>query len=149
MPRLGSYDQSEKENHRSLDQVNIKSRVPQRDRYEIKQKKTKPRNKSHLVHPSITALRSPASSCSESNISEMTSSVHPVPSAFSSCRDSSAYSDYEEYDDYLPYENIGSGILCRVEMAEEVKPCDSKGNEIFALQRSSSFTEDRSEENSS
>ena len=142
MPRMGSRDKPEISNNLGLVSVNVNS--PPNCRKEIKYQRQRPKNKGYLVHPSITELRSPASSCSESNISEITSSAARVPSAFSSCRDSSAYSDYEDYDDDLAYENIGSGILCRVEMAVDGQEYDAKEEEgPFQLQRSSSFTEDR------
>ena len=95
--------------------------------------------KDHLVHPSISELRSPISSCSESNISELNSCAPRDQSVFSSERDSSIYSDYEEGDDFREYENIGSGIVCRIEVSEDPKLFVSKGEESFPLQRSNSY----------
>jgi len=144
--RISSHDREEKNNNLGVVKGNINTSPIHQN--EIKHKRQKNTRKSHLVHPSIIELRFPASSCSESNISEINSCAARVPSAFSSCRDSSAYSDYEDYDDYLAYENIGSGILCRVEMAEDGKEYGPKGEDCsFSLQRSSSFTEDRFVEN--
>jgi hypothetical protein len=142
--RKGSDDRAEKNNNLGVVKGNVNLSSYPNYHNEVQRKKQKHTKKSHLVHPSIIELRSPASSCSESNISEITSCAARLPSAFSSCRDSSAYSDYEDYDDYLAYENIGSGILCRVEMAEDGEEYGPKGEECsFSLQRSSSFTEDR------
>lgn len=123
----------------SVNNDNIKLPGPRNMRCCIKSIAKSPINKDHLVHPSIIELRSPISSCSESNISEMNSSVARAPSLFSSERDSSIYSDYEECEDYRGYENIGSGIVCRIEVADDSKLYSSKGEETFPLQRSNSL----------
>ena len=125
--RIGSHDREEKNNNLGVVKGNGNSGSSPNYQNEGKHKRQKHTKKGHLVHPSIIELRSPTSSCSESNISEITSCAARVPSAFSSCRDSSAYSDYEDYDDYIAYENIGSGILCRVEMAEDDKEYGPNG----------------------
>ena len=145
MPRIKSLDQAGEGKIISVGPTNKKaSSNPLRNRSRnYPNNRNNPYNKDRLIHPSINELLSPVSSCSESNLSDVNSSVACVPSAFSSCHDSSAYSDYEDYDDYLTYENIGSGIVCRIEIAEDDKVYDSKGEETFPLQRSSSFTEDR------
>ena len=142
--RPESYDQGGEKNDLSKGQINKTSNVPQKSRYGTKYKLGNPNNKDHVSHANIGEFLSPPSSCSESNISEVASSVARVPSASSSRRDSSAYSDYEDYEEYLAYENIGNGVMCRIEMAEDPTKSNSKEEETFPLLRSSSFTEDRS-----
>ena len=140
--RPGSYEGEE--NGQSKGPVNKKSNMPRNREHETKCKINNSKKKNLLSHANIGGFLSPPSSCSESNISEVASSVARVPSVSSSRRDSSAYSDYEDSEEYLAYENIGNGIMCRIEMTEDAKESDSKDEEPFPLLRSSSFTEDRS-----
>ena len=138
MPRHGSYERPERPANLSVYNGNTKLQGSKYSRCCVNTM-LKPTSRDHLVHPSIAELRCPISSCSESNLSELNSSVVRAPSVFSSERDSSIYSDYEDGDDYRGYENIGSGIVCRIEVAEEPKLYGSKGEETFPLQRSNSL----------
>ena len=136
LSRPGSYERKERPKNLSVNNGNSRLPGPRNSRCCAKTMI----NKDHLVHPSIIELRSPISSCSESNLSEMNSSaVLRAPSVFSSERDSSIYSDYEDCDDYKGYENIGSGIVCRIDVADDSKLYSSKGEDTFPLQRSNSL----------
>ena len=132
-PRHGSYEKPERPVSLVVNNGNLKLHGSKNSRCCINAMKD------HLVHPSIAELRSPISSCSESNVSELNSCAPHAPSAFSSERDSSIYSDYEEGDDFQGYENIGSGIICRIDIAEDPKMSVSKMEDSFPLQRSNSL----------
>ena len=134
--RLESQDQHEVVNNVINKEL---QNCPNTTEYKV----TTPEIKDHLSNAMIDGLLSPSLSCSESNVSDVTSIVPRIPSTSSSRRHSSAFSDYEDYEGYLAYEDIGNGVICRIEITEDSKESNLNVEESYPLLRSSSFTEDR------
>ena len=100
-------------------------------------------NNNHLLRHNLSEMYTPLSTCSESNLSEINSSSKLIPSAYSSYHDSSAFSDYEDYEDDIEDEINPGNVVCRIEIEEDDNIHSSKEDVAYQLQRSTSFTEDR------
>ena len=107
----------------------------------------------HDLHNNNSIRVSPPSSCSGSNMSEVEFSTPHIRTkpVSSSRRGSSVLTVNEDGDGYLADENIENGIICRIEIENYTcGNCENrdimlttKGDEIWPLRRSSSFTGDR------
>ena len=99
-------------------------------------------NNNHLIRHNLSEMYTPLSTCSESNLSEINSSSKLIPSNYSSYHDSSAFSDYEDYEDDIEDEINSGNVVCRIEIEEDDNIHSSKEDVAYQLQRSTSFTED-------